>query len=90
MQHSALEEDHLHDEDSDREKREHRQGIQNPDYDPPATLLLPLAPPEFVELIGLGHAASPRRCVSLHSRSDSAIPAVLRNRAPSGVPRPSS
>jgi hypothetical protein len=55
----ALLEDHLQYEDSDRKKREHNQNIQNPDRDPPATLLPFPVSPELIGLVGLGHVTSP-------------------------------
>lgn len=54
-QHPALEEDHLQDERSDREEREHRQDIYNPSRHPPAADLALLVLLEFVEVVGLGH-----------------------------------
>jgi hypothetical protein len=54
----ALLEDHLQYEDSDRKKREHDQNIQNPDRDPPATLLPSPVSQELIGLVGLGHVAS--------------------------------
>jgi hypothetical protein len=43
--------------EGDREERERREDIQDPDQEPHATLLTLPAPPEFVELVGLGHAS---------------------------------
>jgi hypothetical protein len=55
---SALEEDHLEEEGRDCGECEHYQDIYNPDRDPIATLPALLAPPELVELVGLGHVPS--------------------------------
>src|SRR5262249_9677615 len=70
---AALVEDHLQDQGYDGGECERRQDIQNLDYDPPATLLLPLAPPELVELVGLSHVPSAFR---------ESIPSGLRNPQP--------
>jgi hypothetical protein len=66
----ALIENHLDDDGCDCGEREPYQDIQNPDQDPRETPLAPLAPPELVELVGLGHVPSAfRQSVSLGLRN---------------------